>query len=347
MQILDVLRASRAALAAAGLALLLGAAWTGASAYTEPRAERSIERELLWTEEASYVYGVPVTRNSTHIPIGTLLPMGQPAYFRTISDALLLEHRWFAAPGVAGIAPAGVAAARMSVHVDAVTPDGRPYWSIEHKLAEGTTRDLAAGIALSARLDLDALVAEYAEVDKQLPVSDGHVNWTIRTVVTYAFDLRGRHVEGTVEHVLPFQVQDPRILAPGPEDLAWRTPHTEEQVHVSSAPRGMPGVLSSPRVLGLAGLGLALLLLPSTLAPRGDAADAYERERRRYRDWVSTAGGIPATTGPVVDVHTLEDLVHVASDARTRVLLDPATRVFYALLPSATYRYARHETRPS
>lgn len=178
--VLDLARTHRSAVAMLGVALLVAGAWNAHGAYTDTRVSRSVDSERLWTESAAFAYSVPVTRNSTHIPIGTLLPMGQPAYFRTVSDAVLLEYAWSAdLLADSGDAARGVAAARMSVRVDAVTSDGRPYWSIEHTLAEDTTHDVREGLALTTRLDLDALFAEYTTVSKELPVGDGVVNWTI------------------------------------------------------------------------------------------------------------------------------------------------------------------------
>jgi len=351
----DVARRHRPQIAAAGALALVVAIALAASAYTDVREERRAQDVAPWSESARYEYAVPVTRNSTHLPIGTVLPMGEPAYFRTVSDEIRLDFAWDAA---APEAARGVAAARMVAQVRAQTTDGRPYWSIEHTLAEATAATLADGLTLQASLDLDALVEELQRVSRELP-ADGIVNWSVRTTVVYAVDIAGRHEQGESLYVLDIDADDPRFVLPTADALAWERPHTERHVVATATQAGWGGVLGSLHVLAPGALALVLLALAALVGAPGDA---FAREHRRYRDWVSVAavsdpvagvssgprlpGIVPRNDAgaPVVDVATLEDLVHIASDARSRVLLDEGTRVFYALLPHATYRYAAHAT---
>lgn len=333
----DILRRHRLALAVLGVLALVAGAWTAASAYAGTREERRTETSTPWAERASYAYAVPITRNSTHLPIGTVLSMGEPAYFRTVSERILVDFAWEA---LARDDAEGVAAATMVVEIRAQTGEGRPYWTIEHTLAQARVASLAEPLALHGELDLDALVSELQTVSRELPPGEGVVNWTVRTTVVYAVDVAGRAEQDEVEFLLPLQVQDPRFVLPGPDALAWERPHAEQRVVSTLTQAGWAGVFGSPPTLVLPALGLALLLAAG--AASAPPRDAFERECRRYRDWVSVAGSVPAPTGTLVDVSSLADLVHVASDARTRVLLDSGSRVFYALLPGVTYRYAGH-----
>lgn len=331
----DLLRRHRLALAVLGVLALVAGAWTAASAYAGTREERRTEAATPWTERASYTYAVPITRNSTHLPIGTVLPMGEPAYFRTVSERILVDFTWDA---LAAREAAGVAAATMVVEVRAQTDDGRPYWTIEHTLAEGRIASIAEPLALHGELDLDALVAELQTVSRELPPGEGNVNWSVRTTVVYALDVAGRAEQAEVEFLLPLEVEDPRFVLP--DALAWERPHTEQRVVSTLSQAGWAGVFATPSALALPALGAALLLVAG--AGSAPPRDAFEREYRRYRDWVSVAGNVPPPAGSLIDVSTLADLVHVASDARTRVVLDSSSRVFYALLPGVAYRYAAH-----
>lgn len=335
----DLLRRHRLALAVLGVLALVAGAWTAASAYAGTREERRTETTTPWAERASYAYAVPITRNSTHHPIGTVLPMGEPAYFRTVSDSILVDFTWAA---LSDSETEGVAAATMVVEVRAQTDAGRPYWTIEHTLAEGKATSLDQPLTLQGRLDLDALVAELQTVSRELPPGDGFVNWTVRTTVVYALDVAGRAEQDEVEFLLPLEVEDPRFVLPAADALSWERPHAEQRIVATATQAGWGGVFGSPSTLALPLLGLALLVAAG--AASGPARDAFEREYRKYRDWVSVAGSVPAPAGSLVDVSSLADLVHVASDARTRVLLDSRSRVFYALLPGVTYRYAAHAT---
>jgi hypothetical protein len=107
---------------------------------------------------------------------------------------------------------------------------------------------------------------------------------------------------------------------------------------------------SSLAALALGALGLGSAAASETSLRRHGARElAFQQEHARYREWVSAvAGKLDARRFPsnVVDLPTLGDLVEAAADARTRVLLDDAHRVYYAVLPNATYRYARHARRP-
>lgn len=337
----DLVRRHSRLVALGGLALLLLGTALASAAYHAPVEERTTTRHDAWTERASTTYSVTVTRNSTHWPVGTILPMGQPAYFRTVSDAIQFDHAWAAeAPDARG-----VAAGTMIAQVRATSADGRQFWSIERTLAEATTSDVAQGLTLSGRLDLDPLVEEVAAVSRELPVGDGTVNWSIRTTVVYAIETGDRREQGTSERVVPILASDPRFILPAPEALAWSEAHGEDAVTIQSHAAGIPGVLGSVRSLALLAVGLAGLVTGAVAGRAAFRDEGFDRERRKYRDWVSVADAVPASARDernTVDVGSLEDLVHVAADARTRVLLDQGTRVFYALLPGVTYRYARH-----
>lgn len=339
-------RRHRALLGALAVALLVLGAWMAASAYARPVTSHATREVSSWGESSSFQYAVPVTRNSTHWPIGTVLPMGQPAYFRTISDTIQVEHAWL--PTLPEGAR-GVAAGTMIVRVEAQDRDGRPYWAIEHALDEATTDDIAAGLALAGVVDLDALVNEVAVLNKEAPFGDGTLNWSVEATIVYALEGAAGGVRGESVDVLPILAADPRFSLPTAEELAWERPHAEVESISSTAPAGWPGVLRSVRSLALLAAGASLLALLGYAAFAGARNEGFEREYRRHREWVSVAGAIPdAARDPagIVDVSTLEDLVHVAADARTRVLLDARTREFYALLPGVTYRYARHATTP-
>lgn len=341
----DLIRRHHRAITLVGVTLLLAGAWMLTAAYNVPWEERHVSTMTIWSEHDAFSYRVPVTRNSTHWPIGTELPMGEPAYFRTISDRILVDYSWIAdTPADAR----GVAAGRLDVQVRAQSADGRPYWSLEHTLAEATAQDVQQGIALSGIVDLDELMNEVSVVSRELPPGDAVVNWSVRAVVTYSIEMGERHEQGQTERILSMSASDPRFVLPRPEELRWDNAHTEESTSVTAHLAGMPGALRSLRGMGLAALGIAAVGL-GAWAARTVAQSGFETEYRRFRDWVSAAGSVPegaTTAGTLVEVTSLEDLVHVAADARTRVVLDSSSRIFYALLPGVTYRYARHATPP-
>lgn len=338
----DALGRHHRAFTLVGVVLLVLAAWMAAIAYAAPTETTRIDRDIAWTERAAFTYSVPVTRNSTLWPIGTRLPMGEPAYFRTVSDSIDVDYEWM--PESGDPQAQGVAGGRLSVHVVATAYDGRPYWSIDRTLDEATTANATQGLRLSGRVALDELHNDLLVLNSEMPVAEGTINWSVRASVVYAFDAGGRRDQGETERILPITASDPRYVLPEADELRWTEEHSQDRVTTQTKAAGVPGILGAWRPLALGGLGLALLVAGTWFA-RAPDGEPFDRELRRFREWVSTAGRIPdhsADAAATIDVRSLEDLIHVAADARTRVVLDERSRVFYAFLPGATYRYARH-----
>lgn len=335
------------ALAAAAIALGLLLA---SGAYAEPVVERRIVQHADWREDASYAYEVPVTRNSTRWPIGTRIPMGEPAYYRTVSPGFPVEFRWAA---VAEPPAEGAAEAVMTARVVAEARDGRAYWSVEHELGRARIESAGDALRLKGYVDMDALVNETERLAREMPLSDGRLNWSVETVVTYAVRAGGEESSGKSRYHIPIQVGDPRFLLPPGEALQWSARHGDASVVETSAPAGAPGVLSSLRALALlvggAALGGAVLVAAWRDPGRGldPATAAYRREHARHHDWITDARALDGTrlARPFADVGSLDDLVRAAADARVRILHDASTRTYYASLPTITYRYARHARR--
>lgn len=333
----------RRALSWLGASLLVVGAWISTAAYAAPASSSHEVETALWRETSSFSYAVAVTRSTTRWPEGTLLPMGEPAYFRSESGSVLVEHAWLPdAPEDAR----GVAASELRVLVEARDRMGRPYWSVSHPLDQATTQDLAAGVHVAGRVDMDRLVNEVATLNRELPAGEGALNWSVRATIVWSVESAGERTSGESVYELPFLVDDPRFVLPAADALQEERPHTRGTRVTVASVAGWPGVLRSLKGPLLLAAGALALGAAGIYASREEGA-GFDRELRRYRDWVSVAHAVPAARdSTLVDVASLEDLVHVASDARTRVLLDDRLRVFYALLPGVTYRYARHATTP-
>src|SRR5581483_6547531 len=342
-RLVEQLRAHAApAMLLAGLLLVAGLAGAWSAYHEEARDTRTVST-TRWSESAAFAYSVPVTRNSTHWPNGTVLPMGMPGYFRTISDRVLVNFTW--APSGAD-AERGLADASLTLRVRADSPQGRPFWSFERPLAQGL---FAAGepVALHGTVDLDGTAAEVERASREMPVGDGHLNVTVIARVAYAFDRAGQDEAGTSEFALPVGLGDPRVTLPDPGDITWERPHATLSTSTTATTLGWAGVLGSLRSLALVAGGVAALAAIAWAVRAGpargvDAAEGeFRRELERHREYVTLAEGpldaarLPA---PLVDTATLDDLVEAAADARTRVVLDRASRVYYAVLPTMTYR---------
>lgn len=342
------LRRYRVALAALGAASLALSLLLATQAYGEEIVQRQTTEQPRWSEAAAFTYQVPVTRNSTLYPNGTVLPMGEPAYFRTVSPGIPLNFTWRMQD--LGRATGNVSA-ELTLRVQADAGRGRSFWETRHVLDNATSSAPQEGVRLHGYVDLDREVAEVAALLQQMPPEGGRVNWSVEARVGY--DVVGTHGPdaGTSLFVFPLDVSDPRIKLAPPEALAWTSPHSAFVTTSSHHLAGWDGVLSSLPALGLLVLGLALGGA-AAWAEASDPTRGLGPEESRFRDelaaqkdWVTTASApldVAHMPRPMIDVASLEDLVQAAADARTRVVLDEPSRVYYALATGATYRYAAH-----
>lgn len=346
-RLLRALRENAPAAAALGLALLLAGATLASVEARQTTTFRESVEESRWSEEARYAYVVPITRNATIWPENATLPMGEPVYYRTMSDHVPVAFSWNA-PAVGE----GRADARMVARVVAAYPDGRESWRIEHVLAEAATPDAARGFAIEGVLDLDLLVGQTKHTMDELPPGEARLSWLVETTVAYAVEGPAGPVAGKSVFVMPIQMQDPRFHLPGPDDLVFSRPHASVATRSTEIPVGWGEALASSRVAGLVVAGAALLGA-TVWAWRREARVAPEdlawrEEHEMHAEWItSCAGAIDPSSfpAPLVEVEDLGALVDAAADGRTRILFDSPRRVYYAVTAHVTYLYARHALR--
>jgi hypothetical protein len=339
----DALRPYWRVLAAVGvLAMLLGGLWASEAAG---RVERSVEQfgaRDAWSERGAFSYQVPVVRDSPMFANGTVLGEGEPGYFASVSPFVNLAFDW----GVSQPAQAVQAMASMELAVRSDAPSGRPYWTLHFPLANASG-SLAPGQALHVAGVLDIPQAQQRVQDAMaaLGTHDDKLAWTIVSEVQ--FTAAGVANASTFE--LPIDLQGALYHLPPADALAMPRDHGRPVEVVHEQKLGLAGLWGAPLPLGLLGGGAVGLVLAAR-ARRADARyealpdGAYVRELEAHRDWVTPVRGplLPPAGARVIEVEALGDLVDVAAEARTRVLLDEARREFVVLSPSAFFRYARH-----
>lgn len=345
LALLRALRSHPFAAAAVGTCLVVTGVLLAYEAYARLETERAVLVEPAWTERASYEYSVPVTRNATVWPIGTDLGMGRAAYYRSVSQYLHVNFSW-AAEDVEPLA--GIAQASLTLHIRGQDREGKLLWETTRPLTQDLVTDPLLGVRLSASVDLDKVLDEIATLTRDLPLGDGAVNATISANVS--FTLRTSRGEETGSHAfaLPVTFQDPRFYLPAAKAVTWRDEHETQRVVESVAPAGAAGFARALPAQGLILLGTATLV-GSVVARRTDPGRglasreaAWAREHARYEEWVTTGTAPLEGAASWVDLSSLEELVRVAADGRTRVILDAKTRIYYVAHPPLMYRYARH-----
>ncbi|MCA1814401.1 MAG: DUF5305 domain-containing protein [Halobacteriales archaeon] len=345
--LLRAARAHRAPLAAASaLLLVLSAVW-GMQAYGHVARAETTSVAQAWGEEGAFTYTVPVQRASPMFANGTVLGMGEPAYFSSISPSFDVTFVWkVAQPAATDAAALG----NLVVQVRSETQDGRALWSLEFPLANGSS---SAGepLTMVGHADLPAMTAQVQDGMRALGLGEAKLHWTVLARVASTFHASWGEVRNSSAYTLPVAFDGPMYMLPTADEARSVRDHGLSVVSVRESRAGLAGLLGAP--IPLAGLGLGMLGLGFAGAvgrkPRGGGpppeAAEMERDLGKFGMWVTEVEGPMEPTGdwgPIVDLGSLGDLVDMAAEARTRVLLDHASRTFYVLTPQACYRFATH-----
>jgi hypothetical protein len=345
--LLRAARAHRASVAAAGaLLLVVGGAWA-LQAYEHVERTQDTAVSKAWSEQAGFTYSVPVQRDSPMFRNGTVLGMGEPAYVSSISPAFDVSFRWqVAQPAVSDAQALG----SMVVEVRSDAQDGRALWTLEFPLANASS---SAGqpLAMQGTVDLRDLEAQVHQGLQALDVGEAKLTWQVLARVAYTWHAPWGEVRNTSAFALPVRFDGPMYMLPTADEAQSGREHGDQLVTVHEQRAGLAGLLAAPIALGIAGLGgagLGLAVLASRPPPGRrpePQAEAVEKELAKFGMWVTEVEGPMEPSpewGPVVDLNRLADLVDMAAEARTRVLLDASSKTFYVLTPQACYRFATH-----
>lgn len=327
----------------AGALLVLGGLWS-LDAATRVERERRLVLDEAWSDEGVFTYAVPVAKDSPVFVNGTVLGMGEPAYFSSVSPRVLVNFTW----RLAEPATPAEAAGHLKAVVQAAAPDGRAYWTLEEPLANATGQ---GPVVLAGVVDLEALDARVLETVRALGMLDAKTRWTVVATVAFAASAPWGELRQVSTFELPLERSPPLYVLPSADDARALREHGEPREVVQEHQKGLAGLLGAPLPLLVLGAGGALgaALASARRKPSGGGAgraepEGFLRDLDRHREWVvEVVGPVPPAEGErVLDLDDLDDLVAFAAEARTRVLLDRYCRVFYVHAPGATYRYARH-----
>lgn len=323
------------------LAVALGVAWAEDAIARVERTERAIVADR-WVEEGRFTYLVPVVRDSPAFPNGTVLPMGEPGYFATVSPRVNLTFAWrLTEPEDTVVRAAGT----LTVVLRSDAPDGRAYWTIERSLASALPTNVTGdGLVLGGTLDVATLAAEAENVTRGLGARPGKTRWDVVARVHFTVETPFGDWGNASSFTLPVQYENPLYTLPDEEGSALERPHGRTVLLVEETRAGPRALLAKPLVPATILGGLALLgLVVDARRRRLPDNDGFARDRDRYEEWITPAAGAPIPAGvPIVEVKALRDLVALAAEAQTRVLLDEESRLFTVMTPGATYLYRAH-----
>ncbi len=238
-------RENRTALAAVALAALaLGTLWSTQAASATRVQVATIPAPDAWTESATFTYRVPVANASGPYAAGTVLGMGEPGYFTTISPRFEVAFRW---------EPEGLPAARLTASGTLkLIVQGAGGWRFEAPLDNRTASGQA--LALGGVVDLPAIQRDVEAAGHDA----SNASWAVVARVAYA----APGVQSST-FTLPIQYDPPLYVLPSAEALATTTAHGQPETRVTQTRAGLPGLLGAPAApaLALAGVGALVALV--------------------------------------------------------------------------------------
>jgi signal peptidase len=319
-------------------------------------ATTTTDRDVTFQERGTFSYTAPLTAKGVAVYGRDRIETGDPVFLELTDEVTVRFEYGFETAAAAQLA----GTARMVGEISDVNG-----WTRSFDLAPGTDFDGAVA-SVEGVVDLPALQAMVATVERLTGVARDHYTVTVRPEVAVDGTLAGRPVESTFAPELRFLL-DPLQLQLEPAGAA---PVGEEIVdplgpvvagHVTAHTTG-------PRTLSLLGLqvGLeplrvaALVTLVVSLAGLGAVAFTRRRSARsgepaiieaRYGQFLVPvrAASVPSAPGRTVQVESFDSLVRLANHYG-HVVLHEEGDGFHAYSieeNGVTYRYlARNGARP-
>lgn len=239
---------------AALAALALGTLWSVDAVARVDRHEL-VHREGVWRERGDFAYEVPVENGSAVYGDVTVLGMGEPGYFTTLSPRILVAFAWSHDDARAATTDAHVA-----LFVE-VAPAESGAWTHRTPLANATAR-LAPGESLRVGGDIDipAIEAAAQEAARLQGRRLDAAEWRVVAEVKHAREASPESESS--RFVLPIEYDAPLYRLPDEAGARGVREHGETRVVVQESRPGAVGLVREPvgPTLAIAGVvGLVAL----------------------------------------------------------------------------------------
>lgn len=308
--------------------------------YSEPvyRDEQVVVSS--YTHRGHYDYLPLVTMENPLYPQGTILDVGKPAYFDTVSPVVdvKLEYELDATKS-----------ADLSVEYETVVVatskgnENEVFWKktypVKHdepvriKNRETTIHDFS--------LDIPEIRTNVENVQEQLGFSKD-TNIEVLTYVIYEGTINGKTVENTEIFTIPIELSSSYYKIPEKKDFTNTvdTYHTKK-VPVNSSISNLKEPLASILFAG------SLILLMGIIKKQGKTDPTYirrleiEKETEQYADWISN-GNLPVKTDSLMEIkiNSLKDLLDVAVDMNSRIIYDNNERTYFLIHDGVLYSFS-------
>jgi hypothetical protein len=305
-----------------GGALLVGAAgWASAT----PETTQVTDRTDVETVRSELHSSARVTGNSTLYENGTRLH-DPPVYLLAATPAATLN--------LTTTVPSdgSVRIAQELTVVYTATRDGETFWQRSQELARTETTTQSGNVTIRARLDPQAIQQRASQFRNEIGTA-GSIAVELRFTVVYETN----RYEGRFATTVPLTLTDDWYAIDAksvdrthgtPVTRTVTVPNQNDALHLGA------GLLGGISILLGAGIGGVYY---TRLQAIDEASLAHRVHRERYDGWISR-GTVPETLDtPTIQTESLEELVDVAIDTRSRVIYDPDRELYVVFTDAATY----------
>lgn len=305
-------------------------------------AEYEVQEKLVssYTQYGTYTYTVPVTEANPLYAKGTILNMGKPAYFLTVSPTVDVSFTYRLES--TGSVDINVERETMIVATskEVVEEEEKIFWQKEFPLKSDGFDKINNGEMVTSNysLNISEIQSMVKGVQDQLKYpQDATIE--VVTRVNYDGKINGENVEGTEEFTMPIAISPSYYKIP--EELVFSEDTTKyKKVRVKKDPS--LSTIKTPLSLFLFSVVLIGTTLPfmnmSSVEPTYIEKLENERRYSSFKDFVSK-GKLPEKKDSLlkVEIFSLQELIDAAVDTNSRTIYDQEAGTYFMIHNNALY----------
>jgi len=321
------------------IVFLLIMLFSGLWMYKEYTGGSYEEKQIpSYTQYANYTYTTAVTQPNPLYPQGTILEMGQPAYFFSVSPSQDISFKYRLEAADSAALTVGLKTTVVALGKEGSGEEEKIFWQKAFPIGNPKTVQLKSGEAVTSNFTLDVLEmqSKAKEIQSQLNYSS-EPSIELITSVDYQGKINGKDVRATKNFAVPINISSTYYQMP--ENPGF-SEDTYENITVQKSSSLLK--VKFPLALFLLSTVLIGILLPLRKMGKVDPShiEKLEREKKKssFKDLIST-GKFPEDTKSFmkIEINSLQELVDAAIDMNERVIHDPASGAYFAIHNNAFY----------
>lgn len=319
--------------------MVLSGIWA-CDAYREEEYEVQEKLVSSYTQYGVYTYTVPVTEANPLYAKGTILEMGKPAYFLTVSPIIDVSFTY----RLESTGSADISVERETMIVatskEVAEEEEKIFWQKEFLLKSEGFDKINNGemVTTNYSLNISEIQSMVKGVQDQLKYPQ---DTTIEVVTRVYYDgkINGENVEGTEEFTMPISISPSYYQIPEELEFSEDT-NKYKKVRVKKDPS--LSTIKMPLSLFLFSMVLIGTTLPFMNMSSVEPAyiEKLEKERRysSFKDFISK-GKLPEKRGSLleVEISSLQELIDAAVDTNSRTIYDQEAGTYFMIHNNALY----------